>query len=180
MARPRLVDALRRRLLRKERPGAVAGGPRLGGRPLGSGLYGRGLKGKAARDHARVFRDLVSGWTAQVSWMMPLTMTMVMMSDGIWQDLHCLVVEYEAGAAVRELTWRADAARPPFPTLGQDLGRILDTGVAADVRLAFDGAEFPAHAPILCARSAFFRRLLAGAKPSQRVEVLTKPARSIK
>lgn len=49
------------------------------------------------REHCRLFRELVSDWRLS--------------------DLHCLVVEFEAAAALRELRRRNDATRPQAATL---------------------------------------------------------------
>lgn len=95
-------------------------------------------------DHGKVMREFVSDWSAA--------------------DLAALVDEYEATAALKDLSVQADLARPPASTFKQDLSDLFDYKCAADVTLVFQGACFPAHRAVLAARCAYFRELLA--KPS--------------
>lgn len=152
-ATPSLYRALRSRLLRRAQgsPAAKAAPPLLA-----SLRSSAALKGKAARDHARLFRDLVAAWSPA--------------------ELHCLLVEFEASAALKELKGRADAARPAPATLAKDLGALLESGACADVILVYEASEFPAHSALLSARSAFFARLLRGTALGDRVEVRLPPA----
>lgn len=94
-------------------------------------------------DHAQVFNDFLNtaGWTVR--------------------EVAALVHEYEATAALRELTVQADAARPPARSCRADLGRLLESRLCADVTLAYRGTAFPAHRALLSARCPFFRDLLS-------------------
>ena len=87
------------------------------------------IPGKAARDHAKMFRELASGWSAQ--------------------DLHCLVVEYESSLSLHDLTWRADAARPNPSTLREDIGKLFQQSICTDIVLVFDGRNFLSTVPLL-------------------------------
>uniref|UniRef100_A0A914UQ03 BTB domain-containing protein n=1 Tax=Plectus sambesii TaxID=2011161 RepID=A0A914UQ03_9BILA len=109
------------------------------------------LKGKAARDHAKTLRELVSGWSAQ--------------------DLHCLVVELESAFGLRELSLRADSSRPVAATLRDDLAKLYRSRKCSDVVLIYLDREFPAHSSILRRRSAFFHNLLSNTSCSKRVKV---------
>lgn len=93
-------------------------------------------------DHGRVIRDAVSDW-----------------SPG---ELACLLDEYEALAALKDLAVQAELARPPAPTFKQDLSTLYDLKYSTDVDLVFRGVCFPVHRAILSARCSYFRDLLAG------------------
>ena len=92
-------------------------------------------------DHGKVIREFVSDWN-------PL-------------ELNTLVEEYEATAALKDLSVQADLARPPASTHKQDLSDLFDYKYASDVTLIFQGACFPVHRAILSSRCAYFRELLA-------------------
>lgn len=92
-------------------------------------------------DHGKVIREFVSDWS-------PL-------------ELNTLVEEYEATAALKDLSVQADLARPPASTYKQDLSDLFDYKYASDVTLIFQGACFPVHRAILSSRCAYFRELLA-------------------
>lgn len=109
-------------------------------------------------DHAQVFNDFLNtaGWTVR--------------------EVAALVHEYEATAALRELTVQADAARPPARSCRADLGRLLESRLCADVTLAYRGTAFPAHRALLSARCPFFRDLLSdgtgGARQQQQQQMM--------
>lgn len=92
-------------------------------------------------DHGKVVREFVADWS-------PL-------------ELNTLVEEYEATAALKDLSVQADLARPPASTHKQDLSDLFDYKYASDVTLIFQGACFPVHRAILSSRCAYFRELLA-------------------
>lgn len=92
-------------------------------------------------DHGKVIREFVADWS-------PL-------------ELNTLVEEYEATAALKDLSVQADLARPPASTHKQDLSDLFDYKYASDVTLIFQGACFPVHRAILSSRCAYFRELLA-------------------
>lgn len=92
-------------------------------------------------DHGKVIREFVSDWS-------PL-------------ELNTLVEEYEATAALKDLSVQADLARPPASTHKQDLSDLFDYKYASDVTLIFQGACFPVHRAILSSRCSYFRELLA-------------------
>lgn len=105
-------------------------------------------------DHAQVFHDFLNstGWTVR--------------------EVAALVHEYEATAALRELVVQADAARPASRSCRADLGRLLESGLCADVTLAYRGTEFPAHRALLSARCPFFRDMLSEGGPRQQMMVV--------
>uniref|UniRef100_A0A1A9Z0E9 BTB domain-containing protein n=1 Tax=Glossina pallidipes TaxID=7398 RepID=A0A1A9Z0E9_GLOPL len=102
----------------------------------------RRRRSSKACDHARVLRDFVSDWT-------PL-------------ELAALCEEYEALAALRDLSMQAELARPPAATYKQDLAALYDLKTCTDCDLVFRGVIFPVHRSILSARCTYFRDLLAG------------------
>ncbi|XP_037935800.1 BTB/POZ domain-containing protein 7-like [Teleopsis dalmanni] len=102
----------------------------------------RRRRSSKACDHARVLRDFVSDWT-------PL-------------ELAALCEEYEALAALRDLSMQAELARPPATTYKQDLAALYDMKTCTDCDLVFRGSIFPVHRSILSSRCAYFRELLAG------------------
>ncbi|KZS20813.1 BTB/POZ domain-containing protein 7 [Daphnia magna] len=94
-------------------------------------------------DHGKVIREFVADWS-------PL-------------ELNTLVEEYEATAALKDLSVQADLARPPASTHKQDLSDLFDYKYASDVTLIFQGACFPVHRAILSSRCSYFRELLTSA-----------------
>ncbi|XP_039962442.1 BTB/POZ domain-containing protein 7 [Bactrocera tryoni] len=102
----------------------------------------RRRRSSKACDHARVLRDFVSDWT-------PL-------------ELAALCEEYEALAALRDLSVQAELARPPATTFKQDLAAIYEMKTCTDCDLVFRGSIFPVHRSILSSRCSYFRDLLAG------------------
>lgn len=94
-------------------------------------------------DHGQIFHDFLgsSGWNAQ--------------------EVAALVREYEALSALRELSVQADLARSAARLCGNDLARLLELRLCADVTVAYRGTAFPAHRAILSARCPFFRELLS-------------------
>ncbi|KAI8515043.1 BTB/POZ domain-containing protein 7-like [Branchiostoma floridae x Branchiostoma belcheri] len=111
----------------------------------------RRKKGSKSADHAKAIRELTCNWDAR--------------------DINALVEEYEAGAALKELSIQADLARPPSSLLQQDLSDLYDYKFCTDVDLIFQDACFPVHRAILAARCPFFRDLLCRA-PGYGQEVL--------
>lgn len=92
------------------------------------------------QDQARALREVLGAWSPR--------------------DLHALVRDYEAGLALRELTYQADLARPLANTLKDDLADLYDKQYFTDVQLMYEGRAFPAHRAILCVRCPYFRELL--------------------
>lgn len=93
-------------------------------------------------DHGRVMRELVSDWS-------PI-------------EIGSLLEEYEALAALKDLSVQAELARPPAATYKQDLCALYDFKCCTDVDLVFRGACFPVHRALLSVRCPYFRELLAG------------------
>ncbi|XP_076037996.1 BTB/POZ domain-containing protein 7 isoform X2 [Oratosquilla oratoria] len=91
-------------------------------------------------DHARVIRDLVQDWSVR--------------------EVTALWEEYEASAALKDLTVQANLARPPAPTYKQDLSDLFDYKYCTDVDLVFQGAIFPVHRAILSVRCPYFQEVL--------------------
>lgn len=102
----------------------------------------RRRRSSKACDHARVLRDFVSEWT-------PL-------------ELASLCEEFEALAALRDLSVQAELARPPATTYKQDLAALYDLNLCTDCDLVFRGSIFPVHRSILSSRCTYFRDLLSG------------------
>ncbi|XP_017965969.1 BTB/POZ domain-containing protein 7 [Drosophila navojoa] len=102
----------------------------------------RRRRSSKACDHARVLRDFVSEWT-------PL-------------ELAALCEEFEALAALRDLSVQAELARPPAATYKQDLAALYDLNLCTDCDLVFRGSIFPVHRSILSSRCTYFRDLLSG------------------
>jgi len=92
-------------------------------------------------DHVKVIRDLVSDWTPM--------------------EISSLLEEYEALAALKDLSVQAELARPPAATFKQDLSALYDYKCCTDIDLVFRGACFPVHRAILCVRCSYFRELLS-------------------
>lgn len=93
-------------------------------------------------DHGRVLREFVSCWTPT--------------------ELFALLEEYEALAALKDLSVQAELARPPATTFKQDLSNLYDCKLCTDCDLVFRGSVFPVHRALLSARCPYFRDLLAG------------------
>lgn len=93
-------------------------------------------------DHGRVLRELVAEWG-------PL-------------EVGALLEEYEALAALKDLSVQAELARPPAATYKQDLSTLYDFKYCTDADLVFRGVCFPVHRALLSARCPYFRDLLAG------------------
>jgi len=94
-----------------------------------------------SHDNGRAVRDLTATWTVR--------------------ELHSLGDEYEASAALKELTALADAARPPANSVVDDLAALYQHKYCTDVDLVYQDTVFPAHRAVLCIRCPFFRELLA-------------------
>ncbi|KAJ9595461.1 hypothetical protein L9F63_013372 [Diploptera punctata] len=102
----------------------------------------RRRRSSKACDHGRVLRELVAEWG-------PL-------------EVGALLEEYEALAALKDLSVQAELARPPAATYKQDLSTLYDFKYCTDVDLVFRGVCFPVHRALLSARCPYFRDLLAG------------------
>lgn len=102
----------------------------------------RRRRSSKACDHGRILRDFVSEWTPN--------------------EVAALVEEYEALAALKDLSVQAELARPPATTFKQDLSALYDYKYATDCDLVFRGGVFPVHRALLSARCPYFRDLLAG------------------
>lgn len=94
-----------------------------------------------SHDNGRAVRELTATWTVR--------------------ELHSLNDEYEASAALKELTALADAARPRANTVVDDLAALYQHKYCTDVDLVYQDTVFPAHRAVLCIRCPFFRELLA-------------------
>uniref|UniRef100_A0A5S6QYA5 BTB domain-containing protein n=1 Tax=Trichuris muris TaxID=70415 RepID=A0A5S6QYA5_TRIMR len=97
-------------------------------------------RSKLAKESCRTFRQMVLGWSLR--------------------NLHCLVVEFEASLALREITASADLARPRAPSLQADLARLYRKGVVADTLLLVDDQLLNVHRCILSCRSAWLQSFL--------------------
>lgn len=102
----------------------------------------RRRRSSKACDHGRVLREFVSNWS-------PI-------------ELSGLLEEYEALAALKDLSVQAELARPPATTFKQDLAGLYDYKYCTDCELVFRGTVFPVHRALLSARCPYFRDLLAG------------------
>lgn len=102
----------------------------------------RRRRSSKACDHGRVFRDFISDWKPM--------------------DLASLLEEYEALAALKDLSVQAELARPPATTFKQDLSSLYDFKYCTDCDLVFRGSVFPVHRALLSSRCPYFRDLLAG------------------
>lgn len=102
----------------------------------------RRRRSSKACDHGRVLRDFLSDWS-------PI-------------ELASLLEEYEALAALKDLSVQAELARPPAATFKQDLSALYDFKYCTDCDLVFRGSVFPVHRALLSVRCPYFRDLLAG------------------
>jgi len=75
-------------------------------------------------------------------------------------EVSALCEQYEALAALKDLSVQADLARPPASAKKLDLAALFEARVAADVELVYAGACFPAHRAILAARCPYFRQVI--------------------
>ncbi|XP_071800469.1 BTB/POZ domain-containing protein 7-like [Asterias amurensis] len=92
-------------------------------------------------DHARAMREMASAWN-------PL-------------DVYSLVEEYDALAALKELTIQTDLARSSTTSLKDDLSDLYDFKFCSDVDFIFRESVFPVHRAILSCRCPYFRKLMA-------------------
>ncbi|GIY62283.1 hypothetical protein CDAR_481791 [Caerostris darwini] len=91
-------------------------------------------------DHAQVFREFLTDWSPR--------------------DVVALVEEYEATAALKDITLQAEMARPPAASCKQDLGLLFENKYCSDINLIYQGTVFAVHRAILAARCPFFREML--------------------
>ena len=77
--------------------------------------------------------------------------------------LSSLLEHYEVLLAMRDLKIQADLARPPAPTLQQNLENLYTQGHCPDFTLVYQGTRFPTHKSILLARCPYFKDLLLAA-----------------
>ncbi|KAJ8274927.1 hypothetical protein COCON_G00095520 [Conger conger] len=106
----------------------------------------RRKSGRSA-DHTRQMRELLSGWEVR--------------------DIAALVEEYGGTAALKELSFQADLARPEARTLRRDLASLYERRLCTDVDLVFQGACFPVHRAVLAARCPLFRKLLPSSSSTE-------------
>lgn len=71
--------------------------------------------------------------------------------------LSSLLEHYEVMLAMRDLKMQADLARPPAPTLQQNLETLYTQGHCPDFTLVYQGTKFPTHKSILLARCPYFK-----------------------
>ncbi|XP_031617998.1 BTB/POZ domain-containing protein 7 [Contarinia nasturtii] len=102
----------------------------------------RRRRSSKACDHGRVLRDFLSDWSSI--------------------ELASLLEEYEALAALKDLSVQAELARPPAATFKQDLSSLYDFKYCTDCDLVFRKSVFPVHRALLSVRCPYFRDLLAG------------------
>ena len=77
--------------------------------------------------------------------------------------LSGLLEHYEVLLAMRDLKIQADLARPPAPTLQQNLESLFTRAHCPDFTLCYQGTQFPTHKSILLARCPYFKDLLLAA-----------------
>ena len=77
--------------------------------------------------------------------------------------LSALLEHYEVLLAMRDLRVQADLARPPAPTLQQNLETLFTAAHCPDFTLIYQGTAFPTHKSILLARCPYFKELLLAA-----------------
>ncbi|CDW53012.1 BACK domain containing protein [Trichuris trichiura] len=76
------------------------------------------------------------------------------------RNLHCLVVEFEASLALRDITASADLARPKAPSLQEDLARLYRESIVTDTCLLYEQQLFNVHRCILNSRCAWLQSFL--------------------
>ncbi|KAI6674713.1 hypothetical protein NL676_002619 [Syzygium grande] len=83
-------------------------------------------------------------------------------------SVHCIV------GVVRSHTEGPKIFSIPVPpsSIGQDFGKLLDSGKGADVSFEVDGEVFPAHKLVLAARSPVFRAQLYGPMKDQNTKLI--------
>jgi len=77
--------------------------------------------------------------------------------------LSSLLEHYEVLLAMRDLKIQADLARPPAPTLHQNLEDLFIHTHSPDFKLIYVGTTFHVHKSILLARCPYFKDLLLAA-----------------
>lgn len=77
--------------------------------------------------------------------------------------LSSLLEHYEVLLAMRDLKIQADLARPPAPTLQQNLELLFCNAHCPDFNLIYIGTTFHVHKSILLARCPYFKDLLLAA-----------------
>ncbi|XP_038074595.1 BTB/POZ domain-containing protein 7-like [Patiria miniata] len=92
-------------------------------------------------DHARAMREMASGWNHP--------------------DVYALVEEYDALAALKELTIQTDLARPSAASLKDDLLDLYDYKFCSDIDFIFRDTVFPVHRAVLSFRCPYFRKLMS-------------------
>lgn len=109
------------------------------------------LKSGKSPDYRRHMREMLETWDLK--------------------EVSCLVQEYEAMFALKEITTLSEMARESVSTLRSDLSSLHDAKLLTDIVLEYKGALFPVHRPILVCRCSFFDKKLTG------ISDLRKPVR---
>lgn len=86
---------------------------------------------------------------------------------------NCLLVRCCVGV-VKSRTEGPRSYNIPVPVsdLGQQIGKLLESGKGADVTFDVDGETFPAHKLVLAARSPVFRAQLFGPLRSENTKCI--------
>jgi len=77
--------------------------------------------------------------------------------------LSTLLEHYEVLLAMKDLKVQADLARPPAPTLQQNLENLFQHAHCPDFDLIYQGTTFHVHKSVLLARCPYFKDLLLAA-----------------
>jgi len=88
--------------------------------------------------------------------------------NGLFMDrpvslLSTILEHYEVLLAMKDLKVQADLARPPAPTLQQNLENLFQHAHCPDFDLIYQGNTFHVHKSILLARCPYFKDLLLAA-----------------
>ena len=101
----------------------------------------RARRHSRSMDYGKAMREMASSWN--------------------FQDLRCLVDEYDATISLKELAILSNLARPHANTVKEDLATLYECKFCTDVDLIYDRACFPVHRAVLSIRCPFFKDLLS-------------------
>ncbi|XP_039855206.1 BTB/POZ and MATH domain-containing protein 2-like [Panicum virgatum] len=95
-------------------------------------------------------------------WGSPFFMSRSLLGASYLQDDGCIVIGCDITVVRQSLVEETVEVQVPPSDLSDDLGKLLESGVGADVTFEVKGEVFHAHKIVLAARSPVFKELIYG------------------